>query len=207
VPIAEAQERASQASQLRHIFGNPFQSLAAPEHWPSDVRTLAAAYYAGEFRLRTKAVDYQFMPGDRVTVMPNYYWAQGAHGTIEMPPATVRHPKDQWIDHLRRVTGHGSTVDYYWVEFDQPQYEPDPEHLGYGDRFWSSAEIQARCLQLIQKSNRMLAEESLPLVDELKRDLRQALEKCGQTQLAEHFSSPFSHPNGCWALDMILGKN
>jgi hypothetical protein len=36
--------------------------------------------------------------------------------------------------------------------------------------------------------------------------LRDALCQAGQAELAEHFSKP-GHPKGCWALDLILGKN
>jgi hypothetical protein len=41
-------DRAAQADALRHVFGNPFRSYPAPEHWPSPVIKLADAMYAGE---------------------------------------------------------------------------------------------------------------------------------------------------------------
>jgi hypothetical protein len=36
--------------------------------------------------------------------------------------------------------------------------------------------------------------------------LHDALLEAGHTELAEHFHEPI-HPKGCWALDLILGKN
>jgi hypothetical protein len=35
--------------------------------------------------------------------------------------------------------------------------------------------------------------------------LRDALEESGFEDLADHFCEP-GHPKGCWALDLILGK-
>jgi len=45
---AEVAERVAQADLLRHIIGNPFRPLLAPDHWPAAVRSLAEALYAGE---------------------------------------------------------------------------------------------------------------------------------------------------------------
>lgn len=36
--------------------------------------------------------------------------------------------------------------------------------------------------------------------------LRDALLEAGQTDLAEHFAGEEPHPRGCWALDLLLGK-
>ena len=37
--------------------------------------------------------------------------------------------------------------------------------------------------------------------------LADALEEAGLPQLAAHFRDEPNHPNGCWALDLILGKS
>jgi hypothetical protein len=37
--------------------------------------------------------------------------------------------------------------------------------------------------------------------------LHDALLEAGHTDLAEHFRQKTSHPKGCWALDVILGKS
>lgn len=36
--------------------------------------------------------------------------------------------------------------------------------------------------------------------------LRDALLEAGQTELAEHFAGEEPHPRGCWAVDLLLGK-
>lgn len=36
------------ASLIRHIFGNPFRPLSAPDQWPTSVIQLAAALYEGQ---------------------------------------------------------------------------------------------------------------------------------------------------------------
>ncbi len=41
--------------------------------------------------------------------------------------------------------------------------------------------------------------------EERRDELRTALTRAGQAELAEHFGTP-GHPKGCWALDLILGR-
>jgi hypothetical protein len=37
--------------------------------------------------------------------------------------------------------------------------------------------------------------------------LHDALLESGHSALAEHFQKEHGHPKGCWAVDLILGKN
>lgn len=53
-------ERCEQARLVRHIFGNPFRPLVAPNPLPASIVTLAEAVYAGEpyfFALRDSLLD------------------------------------------------------------------------------------------------------------------------------------------------------
>lgn len=73
-----------------------------------------------------------FGPGQRVCVSLTYHWAQGARGTIASTPG--------WP---RTVEARGEPILFYWVRFDEAQYDPD------GDGPYVSAEIDAQHLEPI----------------------------------------------------------
>jgi hypothetical protein len=82
----------------------------------------------------------RFALGDRVRISPEYTWAQGATGTIAMPPDfVVDLVKDEWPwkSHHRYVKGVKGPIELYWVEFDHPQIDGD------GDGPYRAGEIEA----------------------------------------------------------------
>ena len=96
-------------------------------------------------------------PGDRVRVADTYHWAQGATGTIadfsptEDVDAVARQygmSEDVLAAFHRRlaarqphvVESQKGPLVFYWVDFDQPQYDSD------GDGPYASAEIDANAL-------------------------------------------------------------
>lgn len=67
----------------------------------------------------------KFMEGDRVSVSLEYRWAQGAKGTVGMPPAVVRRIASNWQGVCREVRGVRGPIFYYWVYFDSPVIGPE----------------------------------------------------------------------------------
>ena len=87
-----------------------------------------------------------FSPGDRVRISPNYHWAQGAVGTVDLPPETARQlVQDQapWNGCHRYVKGAQSLIEFYWVWFDEPQMDVDE------DGPYKGGEIEADALELL----------------------------------------------------------
>lgn len=68
----------------------------------------------------------KFVPGDRVLVSHDFYWAKGAYGTIARPPAEVIALSGPWDDDLTRkeVSALGEAT-VYWVWFDEAQLDAD----------------------------------------------------------------------------------
>ena len=78
--------------------------------------------------------------GDRVVISNSYIWAQGAKGTIAMPPYSIQElvkdeaPWDRWH---RFIKGRKKIIEVYYVEFDEPQIDSD------GDGPYSGGAIMA----------------------------------------------------------------
>ena len=78
--------------------------------------------------------------GAAVVVSPDHDWAKGARGVISRVPSEVAAGSPDWRHYWRSVkTRNGSEV-VYWVEFDEPQTDPD------GDGPYRAAELPARAL-------------------------------------------------------------
>jgi len=77
-----------------------------------------------------------------------YNWAKGAKGTVQVPPDSVQElVADQfpWQGCCRFVKGRRGFIRFYWVEFDEPQIDPD------GDGPYSATEIEADMLEPINE--------------------------------------------------------
>ena len=85
----------------------------------------------------------KFQVGDRIRISPNYNWAQNATGSIVFPDqfvidlASDNCPWDGWH---RLVKGRRKIIECYFVEFDEPQIDPD------GDGPYRGAEIESDVL-------------------------------------------------------------
>jgi hypothetical protein len=89
----------------------------------------------------------EFKLGDRVFISKNYNWAQGAAGTIANPPDFVRNLVEAdtpWEDYKRFVQGSEGIIKFYWVWFDEPQYDPD------GDGPYKGSEIEGDMIELLK---------------------------------------------------------
>jgi len=74
-----------------------------------------------------------FKPGDRIRISNDYYWAKGVLGTIDVPPDFARRLVEEeapWEGHRRFVQGVEGLIEFYWVWFDKPQYDPDGPYKG-----------------------------------------------------------------------------
>jgi hypothetical protein len=86
----------------------------------------------------------RFVPGDRVLISPEFYWAKGATGTISSPPAEVTALSGPWDGGLtRREHGALGEAVVYWVWFDEPQRDAD------GDGPFRGGSIHENALNLI----------------------------------------------------------
>jgi hypothetical protein len=66
------------------------------------------------------------VPGDRVYVSPDFFWAKAAIGTISQPPPQViklSGPWDNDLTHEEHSALGEATV--YWGWFDEPQLDAD----------------------------------------------------------------------------------
>ncbi len=85
-----------------------------------------------------------FLLGERVHISRNHHWGQGALGTIAQPPEYVKQlVKDlaPWVDWHRYVQGVDGQIKFYWVNFDDPQFDAD------GDGPYRGGEIRADVLE------------------------------------------------------------
>ena len=84
----------------------------------------------------------KFQIGDRVRISENCFWAKGATGHIaEHPFHDFGQDKEPYDGCGRIVQGINGSIEYYWVEFDEPQ-----------DDYWGgspalSAEIEADMIE------------------------------------------------------------
>jgi hypothetical protein len=68
------------------------------------------------------------------------FWANGATGTIDVPPAGVLSLADGWRGHIRTVNTTAGPMPYYWVLLDEPRHDGD------GDGPYQEAEIAGEAL-------------------------------------------------------------
>jgi hypothetical protein len=81
-----------------------------------------------------------FIAGDRVRVAEDYFWAQGAIGTISAPPNAVTTVSGPWDGNLTRQEKSALGVHtVYWVWFDEPQFDPDGDGPYRGGQIWETA--------------------------------------------------------------------
>ncbi len=86
----------------------------------------------------------RFQPGARVRISTKHYWAQGAHGTIAEPPEFARQlvkESNPWEGWHRLVQGATGLIEFYWVNFDEPQIDAD------GDGPYSGGEIVVEMIE------------------------------------------------------------
>lgn len=69
-----------------------------------------------------------------------------------------------------------------------------------GNLFRPTAKLEQASATLIQLAEALYAGEDCAFA------LRDALLDAGHVELAEHFNEP-QHPKGCWALDLVLGRD
>ncbi len=88
----------------------------------------------------------KFNLGDRVRVLEKYNWARNALGTISDPPEfAINLVKDKypWIGYHRNVKGVNEWIEFYWIIFDEPQFDAD------GDGPYGGSEIEAQMLEKV----------------------------------------------------------
>jgi hypothetical protein len=82
---------------------------------------------------------YSFLPGDRVRISSEYYWARGAAGTIAQPPDILKKlvKEEPWQGHHRYsyVRTLHRLIELYWVWFDDPQFDADGDGPFRGGEF------------------------------------------------------------------------
>lgn len=90
----------------------------------------------------------KFYLGDRVRISTKYHWAQNALGTVALPPEFPQQQvQDQapWEGCHRFVQGVNRKIEFYWVNFDEPQEDAD------GDGPYMGGEIDAEMMELIAR--------------------------------------------------------
>jgi hypothetical protein len=79
-----------------------------------------------------------YSPGDRVRIRdPHFptFWANGATGTIAVPPESLRALSGGWVNHIRHVATMSGIQPYYWLQLDEARLDGD------GDGPYREAEI------------------------------------------------------------------
>lgn len=88
----------------------------------------------------------KFHPGDRVRISTEHHWAQGTLGTIDEPPVFAQRlveDESLWEGCHRFVQGVQGPIEFYWINFDEPQIDQD------GDGPYTGGEIEARMIELL----------------------------------------------------------
>jgi hypothetical protein len=82
----------------------------------------------------------KLVPGDRVRVADEFFWACGATGVISAPPDAVVAITGPWEDNLTRQEKSAlGTKTVYWVWFDEPQHDADGDGPYKGGQIWASS--------------------------------------------------------------------
>jgi hypothetical protein len=81
-----------------------------------------------------------FSSGDRVRISDDFFWANGATGTVSAPPDAVTKISGPWDGGLTRQERSALGVHtVYWVWFDEPQFDADDDGPYSGGQIWESA--------------------------------------------------------------------
>ena len=81
--------------------------------------------------------------GDRVRITDGNHWAKGATGIITDPPELARCVGPGWNEHTRTMHEDGVEITMYWVQFDNPQNDPE------GEGPYDGSEVDARFLEKV----------------------------------------------------------
>jgi hypothetical protein len=76
-----------------------------------------------------------FKSGDKVIVEGDWNFPKTCSGTISEPPDTVvnlAEDSQPWAGIQRLIKGRKKLLRYYWVKFDEPQYDSDDDGPYYG---------------------------------------------------------------------------
>jgi hypothetical protein len=92
-------------------------------------------------RRSNDVVPTRFVPGDRVQVVEEGFWANGATGTVAPPPVAIVSLADGWHGHVRTVQTTDGPRPFYWVALDEARRDAD------GDGPYHEAEIAERSLR------------------------------------------------------------
>ena len=84
---------------------------------------------------------------DKVQIAENYHWAKNATGTILNPPNYILEISEEWDGISRKIKTPKGKLVFYWVIFDEPQFDSD------GDGPYAEAEIDSQYLKLIHNKN------------------------------------------------------
>jgi hypothetical protein len=86
----------------------------------------------------------KFKLGDRVRISKKHHWAQNALGTISEPPEFAKqlaNDRTSWKGWHRYVQGIKGRIEFYWVDFDNPQFDAD------GDGPYIGGEIRGDAIE------------------------------------------------------------
>jgi hypothetical protein len=81
-----------------------------------------------------------FHLNDKVRISEDFFWAQGATGTITEPPTEVVALSGPWDGNLTQQEKSALGVNtVYWVWFDVPQLDSEGDGPYRGGQIWESA--------------------------------------------------------------------
>lgn len=77
----------------------------------------------------------KFSNGSRIKISEDCFWANGASGTITVPPAKVQQIAGNWNGVSRVVDTPKGAKTFYWVQFAERQFDPDGDGPFFGAEF------------------------------------------------------------------------
>jgi hypothetical protein len=90
----------------------------------------------------------KFKAGDKVFIKGHWNFPNDCSGTISNPPEAViqlvADQDDPWDGIHRMVKGRKGPIEFYWVDFDEPQNDGD------GDGPYWGGEVEAEFISLLQ---------------------------------------------------------
>ena len=93
-------------------------------------------------RLSVKTMKTKLSVGSRIKISENYHWAKNATGRIAQPPNYIVQTSDGWKRHFREVKTLKGISTFYWITFDESQFDAD------GDGPYQEAEIDSNFIYL-----------------------------------------------------------